>query len=201
MRMANREVESLQRKERRLRDRETRDMLIPIVRQIDKRRVGIIKALRRIEPEKQQISNEELRNQAAKRLSEAEKRFPEAAQEAELSLARMFIERLPPFQNVENNNMKVKSAKSKKSKGKNADPSPDQEAKAVTVPVLPANLDVEALRKVEEGLKVRVQKSRNVGGPITANFAGAVQRKWLDGDGPIAASFNEYVPQVGDTVL
>jgi hypothetical protein len=175
--------------------------LIPIVHQIDKRRVDIIKALRRIEPEKQQISNEELRNQAAERLSEAEKRFPEAAQEAELSLARMFIERLPPFQNVENNNMKVKSAKSKKSKGKNADPSPDQEAKAVTVPVLPANLDVEALRKVEEGLKVRVQKSRNVGGPITANFAGAVQRKWLDGDGPIAASFNEYVPQVGDTVL
>ena len=207
MRMANREVESLQRKDRRLRDRETRDVLIPIVQEIEKRRIDIIKALRRIDgPEKQQISKEELRNQAAERLSEAEKRFPEAAQEAELSLARMLIERLPPFQNVENNNMKVKSGKNnKKAKGKNAenskDPSPDQKAKVVTVPVLPANLDLEGLRKIEEGLKVRVQKSRNVGGPVTAKFAGAVQRKWLDGDGPTAASFNEYVPQVGDTVL
>ena len=72
------------------------------------------------------------------------------------------------------------------------------------------NLDLEELQQAAQNLKVRVQKARNVGGPVTATFASSVNRKWLEqGVGPnnndapiaVAASYNEYVPQVGDVVL
>ena len=201
IRRAEKEIETLQRRERRLRERETRDALVPVVHEIEKRRVDIIKALRGIAGQaKTEISKEEQRKQAMKKLKVAENRFPQALQETERSLGRMLLERLPPFQNVENEKPSKKGGKKKKAKGKkfeiDKEPFLDEQTKA-----LPDNLNLEELQKVEEGLKVRVQKARNVGGPVTTKFAGAVQRKWLDGDGPVAASFNEYVPQVGDTVL
>ena len=66
------------------------------------------------------------------------------------------------------------------------------------------NLDLEELRQAAQNLKIRIQKARNVGEPVTTTFASSVNRKWLDNkDAPIAiaASYNEYVPRVGDVVL
>jgi hypothetical protein len=201
VRLASRETETLRKKNRRLEERETRDLLVPVVHEIEKRRVDIIKALKGISGLAiTKSSEEEQREQAVKVLEEAKIRFPEALQEIERSLGQMLLERLPPFQIVENKKCTKKGPKIKKANGKKKKETILDDQQKATLK-LPANLNLEELHKVEEGLKVRVQKARNVGGPVTTKFADAVQRKWLNGDGPTAASFYEFIPQVGDTVL
>ena len=78
-------------------------------------------------------------------------------------------------------------------------------AAAAAAAAITMNLDlVEELRQAAQNLKIRIQKARNVGGPVTITFASSVNRKWLDNkDAPIAiaASYNEYVPRMGDVVL
>jgi len=206
VKMAKRQVETLEKKEKRRWEKETRNDLLPIVQDLDKRRGDIIKGLKRVDEvaKKGGMNIKERKVFLENKLVEAEQRFPVAIEEAECALGQMLFERLPPSC-FENNGAekqpKSKLSKKSKKKGKKAGAEP-AELEELTVPVaLTINLDLEELRKVEQNLKVRVQKGRNVGGPVTKKFAAAVQRKWMEGDGPVAASFNEYVPQVGDTVL
>jgi hypothetical protein len=159
------------------------------------------------------MSEEERRVEITKEVEEARMRFPEAIREVEAELGQMLLERLPPIvlEDVSNEGGGKKSKSKKGKKQTDAEGESEDvgvgvggakgESKAVSVSAVPMNLDLEELRKVEQNLKVRVQKARNVGGPVTLKLAAAVNRKWLENDAPVAASYNEYVPQVGDIVL
>jgi hypothetical protein len=215
VRMTQRSLDALERKTKRLRERETRNDMLPIVHEIDKRKSDIIRGLKKVDKSVKHglMSEEERRVEITKEVEEARMRFPEAIREVEAELGQMLLERLPPIvlEDVSNEGGGKKSKSKKGKKQTDADGESEDvgvgvggakgESKAVSVSAVPMNLDLEELRKVEQNLKVRVQKARNVGGPVTLKLAAAVNRKWLENDAPVAASYNEYVPQVGDIVL
>jgi hypothetical protein len=199
-RIANRELEIVQRKQRRMHERETRDVLLPIVRDIERRRVDIIKALRRIDESRRKLpSLVDVKKEMAGKVDEAKSKFPEAIKEALRSLGKIVLDRVPESKRVvwDVESTKKKKIESRVNDGEVREDTLEGKEKAT----LPLNIDIDELRKIEQNEKVRVQRMRNVGGPVPEKLANAVQRKWLDGDGPVGASFHEYVPQAGDTVL
>lgn len=200
-RIANRELEIAQRKERRFRERETRDVLLPIVRDVERRRVDIIKALKKIDEGRKKRPNPvDLKKEMAKKVDEANTKFPEAVHEALRSLGKMMFDRVPESERLGRGKESTKKKKAglQGNDGELSDEASEGNKEKAT---LPLNIDLDELRKIEQSEKVRVQRMRNVGGPVTEKLAKAVQRKWLEGDGPVGACFNEYVPQAGDTVL
>lgn len=217
VRMAKQAVENLERKTRKLKDRETRNDMVPIIREVVKRKSDIAKALKKMEKSIKHsvMSEEERKKELVEEMEEAKERFPQAMKEVQTELGQMLLERLPPallegMKNVDENG--GKKLKSKGEKGGRADSDGENEdreingrkgasSKATSKLPLPENLDFEELKKVEQNLKVRVQKARNVGGPVTAKLAASVNKKWLENDVSVAAGCNEYVPQVGDIVL
>jgi hypothetical protein len=213
VRIARRTVDNLARRYAKKKERESRSDLLPIVQDVDKNKSKIAKTLVKMDKsiESGLKTKEEWRIDMARDLEKARERFPIAIREAETKLGKVLLERLPSSMfkklsdEINGKNKKSKNRKKTDANGETDDVKMSEKGKAQSLSTsassLPPNLDLDELKKVEDALKVRVQKTRNVGGPVTTKLAASVNRKWLENDVPVAASHNEYVPQVGDIVL
>ena len=203
VRIATNQLERLQAKEKRAMEKLTRDEIAPMVNQIDKRRKDIIKTLRKIDGlMEKEMTLDEKQQKAEETLAQVQEKFPKLLQDAKESLGQTLLERLPPLSQQASNSKKLKiTIKKKKKKGAFEEEKKNTEEDNSSKLSLPDGIDLEEIRKAEEAIKVRVQKTRNVGGPVTKDLANSVLRKWLDVDTAVAANSVEYLPQVGDVVL
>lgn len=203
VRIATNQLERLQTKEKRIMEKLTRDEIAPIVNQIDKRRKDIIKTLRKIDGlMEKEMTLDDKQKKAEEKLAQVQEKFPTLLQDAKVSLGQTILERLPPLSQQASNSKKLKiTIKKKKKKGDFEEEKKNTEEESSSKISLPDGINLEEIRKAEEAIKVRVQKTRNVGGPVTKDLANSVLRKWLDVDTAVAANSVEYLPQVGDIVL
>jgi hypothetical protein len=155
----------------------------------------------------------------------AETKFPALIEQQSTILGNMLLERLPSISKDEGDSKSVAVKKTKKGrKGKKQPPQASQstvETEEGSNNQLPEScspvpnnveLDPENLATINhqqaqqkanpEPKKPKRVKARNIGGPVTSSFSTSLQRKWLEGDSPVAPSgTSPFVPQVGDTVL
>ena len=205
-----------------------RRVLGPLVQELDGRRWELAGLRHRQVAEEQQREGWATRRKQDMMLSikRAETKFPAMIQQQEAILANMLLERLPTMSNEKEEEGKDdvavgrrRSSKkgSKKKKMKEApqsQPSPEEETgtehpttDSTNVELDPENLATynhqqEKEKANREPKKHKRTKARNVGGPVTPNFSASLQRKWLEGDSPMAPSATHpFVPQVGDIVL
>ncbi len=243
MRIIKRQVDAVERKEKQRKEREELKAFAPVINEIDRGRVQLIKTLRKIndDSKEKRMTAEEWKNARERNVALAEEKFPSLMKEAKQTLGQALMDRLPPFEKIEQNSKsKIKGSgrtetTKKKSKAKISTSAPKKKVKASNVKKggsaagnkncdsvgegsnatganliapkvsIPGNLDFEKLREAADRSKRRdsnkITKTRNVGGPVTTSLGATVQRKWLESDGPVAPTLNEYAPQAGDTVL
>ncbi len=243
MRIIKRQVDAIGRREKQRKEKKELKAFGPVINEIDRGRVQLIKTLRKIDnnSKERRMTVEEWKCARERNIASAQEKFPTLMKEAEQTLGQALLDRLPPFEEIEQNgNPKIKGsggtdAPKKKGKIKNAPSTSKKKAKAsngkkgeITTSSknsnsvgessdttganhsapqvsIPGNLDFEKLRESADRSKRRdsskITKTRNVGGPVTNSLGATVQRKWLESDGPVAPTLNEYAPQAGDTVL
>ncbi len=216
VRVAKKNLEAHERRERRKVEKEERlaaleskRMLEPIVRELDRRRPELHKAIKEFNAWEERVTSNASDNRAALQsaISKAKETFPKLLYENERLLGTQLRERLLPESDTGKSKSRSKTKKGKKRKRQeNTEEKKEASAPEVSLPHRVTNDEVPSSMKENKAPVLKksnqLMKTRNVGGPVTSGLASSVQRKWLERDVPVPAEAStDYLPQAGDVIL
>lgn len=199
-RYAKRQADIFIRKEKRRQTAEKNKVILPLLQEVESRQWDISMARNMISSE---ITKKDAKiGKMEEEVKAAEVRFPQSIKETERSLDFLLHERLFSFLKKKNVEFSPERKVKRKSKTVEIEKHKLNTNTNPIAEVFSLHFDDLQSRVQEKAKKTKKPSPKQVGGPISPKFSLSLQRKWLEGDDPVAPSVStHFVPQVGDTIL